>query len=94
MRKTLTYEAFGLKGRKAGGMLGVLVRPENPVAVALSDPVLVHPGKKIRLAVRRKPLVNGLALIRRHGGATGGACGGVGRRLRVILTVQVAVLSI
>lgn len=54
----MTYIAFGLKGRVAGGMLGELVRPEHPVGVVLVNPVLVHPGEKVLLAVWLEPLVD------------------------------------
>lgn len=75
-------------------MLGILVRPQDPVGVALSNPVLVHPSKQIRLAVALKPLVDGLALVRRHGSTGGSAIGSVGAGLGIILAAQVTVLSV
>ena len=60
-----TYETFSLKGRVAGGVLRKLMGPELPVRMALVDPVLVHKGKQIQLAVELKPLIDGLTCVRR-----------------------------
>ena len=69
-------------------MLGELVRPKDPVGVVLADPVLVHVGEEIELAVRLEPLVNRLAGGGRDGGTVGGAVGGVGHGLGVILAAS------
>lgn len=90
----MTYVAFSLKGGKASCVLGVLVRPEDPVGVVLGDPVLVHVGEEIKLAIGRKPLVDGLARVGRDGRAIGLSVGGVGRGLGVILAGEVAVLRV
>lgn len=91
---SVTYVAFGLEGREASGMLRVLVSPEHPVGVVLVDPELLHVCKKIFLAVRSKPVGNGLSGISRHRRAIRLAVSGVGRRLRVVLAAQVAVLGV
>lgn len=89
-----TYEAFGLKGRVASSMLGVLVSPKNPIRVKLADPVLLHVGKQVKFAVGFEPVLNGLALVRRNGRAVRLTVGRVGTRLGVVLAAKVAVLSV
>ena len=90
----LGAETLGLEGAVAGGVLGELVAPELPVGLVLGDPVLVHEGQEVQLAVPGEPLVDGLALVWRDGGAARLAVGGVGARRRVILAAQVAVLGV
>lgn len=70
------------------------MRPKYPVGVRLADPVPVHVGQEIELAVGPEPLVDGLAPVRRDGGAPGLVVRGVGGWLGVILAAQVAVLGI
>lgn len=62
--------------------------PENPIGVELGDPVPVHVCQEISLAVRDKPLVNGLALVGRHWGAIGGTSSGIRGRFRVVLAAE------
>lgn len=59
--------------------------PEHPVGVDLADPVLVHVGEQVQLAVGLEPFVDGRAAVCRDGSACGGAVGGVGGRLGIIL---------
>lgn len=79
------YVAFFLEGRETGGMLGELVRPEDPVGVELAHPMLLHVGEEIELAVGPEPRLNGFALVCWDGGAARLAVGGVGGGLGVIL---------
>lgn len=67
-------------------MLRVLVGPEHPIGVVLANPVLVHVGQKVQLAIRGEPFVNRLPCVGRNGGATRLTVGGVGRRLGIVLS--------
>lgn len=86
--------AGDVKGRVASRVLGKLVAPEIRVRGALVDPVRVHPGDQVVLAERREERVDAGALVRGHHGAVGQAVGRVGRRRRVVLPAQVAVLGV
>lgn len=59
--------------------------PELPVWGVLVDPVLLHVGQQIQLAVRLEKGLEGWTCVRRHRGAISSAVGGVGGRLGVIL---------
>lgn len=65
-----------------------------PVRSTLVDPVLVHPCKEIVFAERLEESANVGTLVRGNNSAIGQAVGSVGRRCRVVLSVQVAVLSV
>ncbi|KAH0373682.1 ribonuclease T2, partial [Aureobasidium melanogenum] len=65
-----------------------------PVRGALVDPVLVHPGEKVVFAKRLEESANIGTLVRRDNSAIGQAIGSVGRRCRIVLSVQVAVLGV
>lgn len=94
MGRGQTHVALWLEGRVARGVLGELVGPEHPVGLVEGDPVLVHPGEEVELAVALEPALDGLALVGRDGSAGGCAVGGVGVRLRVVLAVEIAVLRV
>lgn len=81
-----SYVALRLESGIAGGMLGELVGPKDPVGVVLADPVLVHVCQQVQLAIRLEPLVNRLALVRRDWGSMRRPISGVWRRLGIILS--------
>lgn len=86
--------AGDVKGGIAGGVLGELVSPEVGVGRALVDPVGVHVVEQVVAAEVLDEIVHAGALVRRHHGTVGQAVGGVGRRHRVVLARQVAVLRV
>lgn len=63
MVKDGSHKALLLEGRVASSMLRELMRPQNPVLVNLINPVFVHVRQQVKLAIRRKPRVNGFALV-------------------------------
>lgn len=75
-------------------MLRILVRPEKPIWVILADPVLVHVGEEIELAIGLKPFVNGLALVGWHRSTVRLAIGRVRAWRRIVLTTEVTILRI
>lgn len=99
-----------IESREASSVLAEFVSPEItdfrvskkltvrasdiPIRSTLVDPVLVHPRKEVVFAERLEESANVGALVRWDNSTIGQTVGSVGRRCRVVLSVQVAVLSV
>jgi hypothetical protein len=86
--------AWHIKGGETGGVFAELVAPETRVVLLEGDPVRVHVREEIVPTERLEERADIGAIVGRDKCAIGQTSGGVGRRNRVVLAVQVAVLCV
>lgn len=86
--------ALDVEGRVARGVLAELVAPEPGVVLVLRHPVLVHVRQQVELAERLEERADAGPRVGRHRRAVRLARRGVGRRDRVVLAREVAVLRV
>jgi hypothetical protein len=83
-----------VKGGEASAVLAELMLPEIVIGVVLVDPVLVHPCQKIIFSKCLNEGLNTGTLVRWNDGTIGQGVGSVGRRLSIVLSREIAVLSV
>ena len=86
--------ARDVKCAEAGRVLAELVAPKIIVGLILCDPVLVHVRAQVEGTEWLQESPDVRAIVRRDIRALWCPCGGVWRRVRIVLTFEVTILCV